>query len=89
MDGCTKPECLQAIVGANAFAHESGIHQDGMLKSRQTYEIMVPETIGLTRADEAGIVLGALSSSFLSFLTWAMAIGIACHNPAFHCPDAQ
>ncbi|KAK9842718.1 hypothetical protein WJX74_001303 [Apatococcus lobatus] len=48
----------KAIVGANAFAHESGIHQDGMLKSRQTYEIMVPETIGLTRADEAGIVLG-------------------------------
>lgn len=48
----------QAIVGANAFAHESGIHQDGMLKSRQTYEIMVPETIGLTRADAAGIVLG-------------------------------
>ena len=45
-------------MGANAFAHESGIHQDGMLKSRQTYEIMVPETIGLTRADEAGIVLG-------------------------------
>ncbi|KAL4429865.1 hypothetical protein ABPG77_010982 [Micractinium sp. CCAP 211/92] len=48
----------KAIVGANAFAHESGIHQDGMLKNRDTYEIMSPETIGLTRADEAGIVLG-------------------------------
>ncbi|GAB4814561.1 hypothetical protein N2152v2_001607 [Parachlorella kessleri] len=48
----------KAIVGANAFAHESGIHQDGMLKSRDTYEIMAPETIGLARADEAGIVLG-------------------------------
>ena len=48
----------KAIVGANAFAHESGIHQDGMLKSRDTYEIMSPETIGLTRADAAGIVLG-------------------------------
>ncbi|PSC68493.1 2-isopropylmalate synthase isoform B [Micractinium conductrix] len=48
----------KAIVGANAFAHESGIHQDGMLKNRDTYEIMSPETIGLARADEAGIVLG-------------------------------
>ncbi len=49
----------KAIVGANAFAHESGIHQDGMLKSRDTYEIMSPETIGLSRGEgEAGIVLG-------------------------------
>jgi 2-isopropylmalate synthase len=38
----------KAIVGANAFAHEAGIHQDGMLKNRMTYEIMEPETIGLT-----------------------------------------
>ncbi|MBE9010043.1 2-isopropylmalate synthase [Pseudanabaenaceae cyanobacterium LEGE 13415] len=38
----------KAIVGANAFAHESGIHQDGMLKNRQTYEIMDAKTIGLT-----------------------------------------
>jgi len=37
----------KAIVGANAFSHESGIHQDGMLKDRSTYEIMNPETIGL------------------------------------------
>ena len=36
----------KAIVGANAFAHESGIHQDGMLKCRETYEIMTPESIG-------------------------------------------
>jgi len=36
----------KAIVGANAFAHESGIHQDGVLKHRQTYEIMRPESIG-------------------------------------------
>jgi len=48
----------KAIVGVNAFAHESGIHQDGMLKSRETYEIMSPETIGLNRQVEAGIVLG-------------------------------
>lgn len=38
----------KAIVGANAFAHESGVHVDGMLKDRSTYEIMTPETIGLT-----------------------------------------
>ncbi len=38
----------KAIVGANAFAHEAGIHQDGMLKNHQTYEIMRPETVGLS-----------------------------------------
>ncbi len=38
----------KAIVGANAFAHEAGIHQDGILKNRMTYEIMKPETIGLS-----------------------------------------
>ncbi len=38
----------KAIVGANAFAHESGIHQHGMLKNRETYEIMTPESVGLT-----------------------------------------
>jgi len=38
----------KAIVGANAFAHEAGIHQDGMLKNPMTYEIMRPETIGLS-----------------------------------------
>ncbi|MFQ5400641.1 MAG: 2-isopropylmalate synthase [Anaerolineae bacterium] len=37
----------KAIVGANAFAHEAGIHQDGMLKHHMTYEIMQPETVGL------------------------------------------
>ena len=54
----TAPDLLQAIVGANAFAHESGIHQDGMLKNKETYEIITPEEIGLVRADEAGIVMG-------------------------------
>jgi 2-isopropylmalate synthase len=39
----------KAIVGANAFAHESGIHQDGMLKHQETYEIMRPETVGATK----------------------------------------
>ncbi|GLT34825.1 hypothetical protein SLA2020_093180 [Shorea laevis] len=51
----------KAIVGANAFAHESGIHQDGMLKHKSTYEIISPEEIGLERSNEAGIVLGKLS----------------------------
>ena len=37
----------KAIVGANAFAHEAGIHQDGVLKERTTYEIMNPCDIGL------------------------------------------
>ncbi len=37
----------KAIVGSNAFSHESGIHQDGMLKHRKTYEIMTPESIGI------------------------------------------
>ena len=45
----------KAIVGKNAFAHESGIHQDGMLKERSTYEIMLPSSIGI---DADTIVLG-------------------------------
>jgi 2-isopropylmalate synthase len=40
----------KAIVGANAFAHEAGIHQDGMLKHQATYEIMRPETVGATKS---------------------------------------
>lgn len=39
----------KAIVGANAFAHEAGIHQHGILKNRETYEIMTPESIGLSK----------------------------------------
>lgn len=45
----------KAIVGANAFAHESGIHQDGVLKCAETYEIMMPESVGLTKSE---LVLG-------------------------------
>src|SRR5574337_1316615 len=37
----------KAIVGANAFAHESGIHQDGVLKNAETYEIITPELVGI------------------------------------------
>jgi 2-isopropylmalate synthase len=40
----------KAVVGPNAFAHEAGIHQDGMLKDQRTYEIMRPETVGLPRS---------------------------------------
>jgi 2-isopropylmalate synthase len=45
----------KAVVGANAFAHESGIHQDGVLKERTTYEIMKPEDVGVTGTN---LVLG-------------------------------
>ncbi|MET0537291.1 MAG: 2-isopropylmalate synthase [Xanthobacteraceae bacterium] len=45
----------KAIVGRNAFAHESGIHQDGMLKHNQTYEIMMPESVGVK---QSSLVMG-------------------------------
>ncbi len=48
----------KAIVGANAFAHESGIHQDGILKNRSTYEIMSPQSVGL---EKTSLTLGKLS----------------------------
>ncbi len=48
----------KAIVGKNAFSHESGIHQDGMLKNVETYEIMRPEEVGVK---ETSLVLGKLS----------------------------
>lgn len=48
----------KAIVGQNAFAHESGIHQDGMLKNTETYEIMTPESVGISKSS---LVLGKLS----------------------------
>ncbi len=48
----------KAIVGANAFAHESGIHQDGVIKERTTYEIIDPESVGISKSL---LVLGKLS----------------------------
>ncbi len=45
----------KAIVGKNAFAHEAGIHQDGMLKNNKTYEIMTPESVGVS---ESNLVMG-------------------------------
>ncbi|CAL0332993.1 unnamed protein product [Lupinus luteus] len=51
----------KALVGANAFVHESGIHQDGMIKHKGTYQIISPEDIGLEKSNRVGIVLGKLS----------------------------
>ena len=50
----------KAIVGANAFAHESGIHQDGLIKEKITYEIMTPQSVGIS---DTHIVLGKHSGS--------------------------
>jgi hypothetical protein len=66
--------CLQphmAIVGANAFSHESGMHQDGILKHRETYQIMTPETIGLPKDSEFDFCLtfGQLQLSSSAALT--------------------
>src|SRR5205823_4684080 len=54
------PPPNKAVVGANAFAHEAGIHQDGVLKNRRTYEIMSAESVGL---DGSALVLGKHSGS--------------------------
>ncbi len=62
----------KAVVGANAFAHESGIHQDGVLKHRQTYEIMSAETVGL---DGNELVLGKHSGRH-AFRTKLNAMGV-------------
>ncbi|MBX5448739.1 2-isopropylmalate synthase [Thermogemmatispora sp.] len=55
-----QPQWTKAIVGQNAFSHGGGIHQDGVLKDARTYEIMTPESIGLTAADRR-IRMGKLS----------------------------
>jgi 2-isopropylmalate synthase len=57
LTGVPVPVC-KAIVGANAFAHESGIHQHGVLENPMTYEIMTPQSVGKT---ESTMVLGKLS----------------------------
>ena len=49
------PQPNKAIVGSNAFAHEAGIHQDGFLKERTTYEIMDPRSVGVP---ESKLILG-------------------------------
>jgi 2-isopropylmalate synthase len=52
------PQPNKAIIGANAFAHSSGIHQDGVIKNRETYEIIDPKDVGVT---ESAIILTARS----------------------------
>ncbi len=68
----------KAIVGQNAFAHEAGIHQDGMLKERRTYEIMRPEDVGLTKTE---LVLGKHSGRH--------ALRERVHELGYHLDDAQ
>jgi len=66
----------KAVVGANAFAHASGIHQDGVLKARETYEIMTAEDVGWTTNK---IVLGKLSGR-TAFKQRLKELGIELHN---------
>jgi 2-isopropylmalate synthase len=68
----------KAIVGRNAFAHESGIHQDGMLKERSTYEIMRPEEVGVPKTD---LVLGKHSGRH--------ALRDRVEELGYHLPEAQ
>lgn len=68
----------KAIVGANAFAHEAGIHQDGILKERSTYEIMRPEDVGITGSE---LVLGKHSGRHALFVRLAkMGFPVAEHE---------
>lgn len=69
----------KAIVGANAFAHESGIHQDGMLKDASTYEIMTPESVGLT---QSSLVMGKHSGR-AAFRSKLEELGYALGDNAF------
>ena len=68
----------KAIVGRNAFAHEAGIHQDGMLKEPSTYEIMRPEDVGFTKTD---LVLGKHSGR--------AALSARAHALGFHLTGEQ
>src|SRR5258708_32114817 len=56
-----QPQWTKSVVGQNAFAHGGGIHQDGVLKEARTYEIMTPESIGLTSVDRM-MPMGKLSA---------------------------
>ncbi|HSC59771.1 MAG TPA: 2-isopropylmalate synthase, partial [Rhizomicrobium sp.] len=69
----------KAIVGKNAFAHESGIHQDGMLKNVETYEIMRPEDVGV---HSSSLVLGKLSGRH-AFKDKLEALGYELDDQAF------
>lgn len=69
----------KAIVGANAFAHESGIHQDGVLKHASTYEIMTPESIGLHQSE---LVMGKHSGRH-AFSNKLQELGVELGDNAF------
>ena len=69
----------KAIVGANAFAHESGIHQDGMLKHEATYEIMRPESVG---AAQTRLVLGKHSGRARAVARGSRELGYALDDAA-------
>lgn len=69
----------KAIVGANAFAHESGIHQDGVLKAKETYEIMQPESVGLAKSE---LVMGKHSGR-AAFRDKIKSLGIAFEDDNF------
>ena len=68
----------KAIVGRNAFAHEAGIHQDGMLKDQRTYEVMLPETVGR----ESLLVLGKHSGRH-AFRVRLRTLGVELDEAAF------
>ena len=70
----------KAIVGANAFAHESGIHQDGMLKDSSTYEIMTPESVG---QGHSSLVLGKHSGR-AAFRDKLVQLGYELSDNEFH-----
>ena len=69
----------KAVVGANAFAHESGIHQDGVIKHRETYEIMAPESVGV---GGSALVLGRHSGR-RAVRTRLESLGIALDDERF------
>ena len=75
----------KAIVGANAFAHESGIHQDGVLKNALTYEIMTPESVGV---ESNRIVLGKHSGRN-AFRTRLKDLGIELPSGVFGAVDVE
>src|SRR5207249_4932967 len=72
------PQPNKAIVGRNAFAHEAGIHQDGYLKERTTYEIIDPKTVGVP---ESKLVLGKHSGRH--------ALHKRCHDMGFELDKQQ
>ncbi|RDU73787.1 2-isopropylmalate synthase [Helicobacter aurati] len=76
-----RPQPNKAIVGKNAFSHESGIHQDGILKHRETYEIMKPSDIGIY--DNENLVLGKHSGR-AAFKDKIMQLGFTLNDEELH-----